>query len=140
MQLTLSSIADPAEAVVKFIAQDGVEGGRVETQTRNGLRMSAARFEVAREKNSLSGRVLAVRDGDWKLAMTYDAKRVELHQLTNDRAEAKDCAKEHPEIVERLSKLALEWKSTLPGEPNPECISKEQPKPKGKTAVNPLMP
>jgi N-acetylgalactosamine-6-sulfatase len=73
---------------------------------------------------------LAVRDGDWKLAMTYDAKRVELHQLINDRAEAKDSAKEHPEIVERLSKLALEWKAALPGKPNPECISKEQPKTK----------
>ena len=79
---------------------------------------------------------LAVRDGDWKLAMTYDGKRVELHQLTNDRAEAKDCAKEHPEIVERLSKLALEWKSTLPEKPNPECISKEQPKTKGNPAPN----
>jgi len=68
---------------------------------------------------------LAVRDGDWKLAMTYDAKRVELHQLINDRAEAKDSSKEHPEIVARLSKLALDWKATLPEKPNPDCISKE---------------
>jgi predicted Zn-dependent protease len=64
MQLTLSSVADPADAVAKFIAQEGVEGGRVETETRNGLRMSTARFEVARDQNSLSGRVLAVRDGE----------------------------------------------------------------------------
>lgn len=69
---------------------------------------------------------LAVRDGDWKLAMTYDAKRVELHQLINDRAEAKDQSKAHPEIVERLSKLLLAWKATLPEKPNPECISKAQ--------------
>ena len=75
---------------------------------------------------------LAVREGDWKLAMTYDAKRVELHQLGNDRAEAKDLSKVHPEIVARLSKLALEWKATLPEKPNPGCISKEaqQPAPK----------
>jgi N-acetylgalactosamine-6-sulfatase len=65
--------------------------------------------------------------------MTEDAKRVELHQLVNDRAEAKDVAKEHPEIVARLSKLVLDWKATLPEKPNPECISKEQPKTKAKS-------
>jgi N-acetylgalactosamine-6-sulfatase len=68
---------------------------------------------------------LAVRDGDWKLVMTDDAKRVELHRLTDDRAEAADVAKEHPEIVARLTKLALDWKATLPKAPNPECLSKQ---------------
>lgn len=66
---------------------------------------------------------LAVREGDWKLAMTYDAARVELHQLANDRAEAKNVAKEHPEIVARLSRLALDWKATLPATPDPSCIA-----------------
>ena len=66
---------------------------------------------------------LAVREGDWKLAMTGDAKRVELHRLTDDRAEAADVAKDHPEVVARLSKLALEWKATLPEKPNPECLT-----------------
>ena len=65
---------------------------------------------------------LAVRDGDWKLVMTSDASRVELHQLRDDRAETKDCARDHPEVVERLSKLLLEWRATLPEEPNPECV------------------
>lgn len=64
---------------------------------------------------------LAVREGDWKLAMTDDAKRVELHRLTEDRAEAADVAKDHPDIVARLSKVALEWKATLPAKPNPDC-------------------
>jgi N-acetylgalactosamine-6-sulfatase len=67
---------------------------------------------------------LAVREGDWKLAITYDASRVELHQLINDRAEAQDVSHEHPDIVTRLSKLALAWKASLPGKPDPECISK----------------
>ena len=66
---------------------------------------------------------LAVREGDWKLAMTADGARVELHRLTEDRAEAKDVAKEHPDIVARLKKLALAWKATLPAKPNPECLS-----------------
>ena len=46
--------------------------------------------------------------------MTDDAKRVELHHLTDDRAEATDVAKDHPDIVARLTKLALDWKATLP--------------------------
>ncbi len=66
---------------------------------------------------------LAVRDGNWKLVMTDDVQRVELHDLSNDRAEALDVAKDHPAIVARLSKLALEWKATLPEKPNPECIT-----------------
>ena len=66
---------------------------------------------------------LAVREGDWKLAMTYDAQRVELHQLIDDRAEAKDSSKDHPEVVARLTKLARDWKATLPEEPDPDCIS-----------------
>jgi N-acetylgalactosamine-6-sulfatase len=68
---------------------------------------------------------LAVREGDWKLTLTDDAKRVELHHLINDRAEAADVAKDHPDIVARLTKLALDWKATLPDKPNPECITKE---------------
>lgn len=75
---------------------------------------------------------LAVRDREWKLLMTDDAKRFELHRLTDDRTEARDVSKEYPEIVERLSKLALDWKATLPPNPNPECISKTEPQMKGK--------
>ena len=68
---------------------------------------------------------LAVRDGDWKLVMTDDAKRVELHHLAHDRAEATNVAKDHPDIVVRLSKMVLDWKATLPTAPNPECRSKQ---------------
>ena len=64
---------------------------------------------------------LAVRDGDWKLVMTYDATRVELHDLRSDRAEEKDVAAYHPEIVTRLSKLARDWKATLPVHSDPAC-------------------
>jgi len=68
---------------------------------------------------------LAVREGNWKLVMTEDTKRFELHQLMDDRAEATDLAKNHPDIVARMITLALEWKATLPTAPNPECLSKQ---------------
>ena len=69
---------------------------------------------------------LAVRDGDWKLLMTYGAERVELHDLHSDRAEdaGKDESQAHPEIVARLSKLALEWHATLPTEVDRSCVSR----------------
>ena len=66
---------------------------------------------------------LAVREGDWKLTLTADATRAELYNLAKDRAEAKNVANEHPEIVSRLKKLVLEWKATLPAAPDPTCIS-----------------
>jgi N-acetylgalactosamine-6-sulfatase len=66
---------------------------------------------------------LVVRDGDWKLALD-DAKRAELFDLAKDRAEATNVAKDHPEIVVRLTKLALAWKGTLPEKLNPACVSK----------------
>jgi N-acetylgalactosamine-6-sulfatase len=68
---------------------------------------------------------LAVREGDWKLLLTDDGKRVELHHLSRDRAESEDVSNDHPDIVARLSKMAIEWKATLPTAPNPECISKQ---------------
>ncbi|EMI43313.1 sulfatase-like hydrolase/transferase [Rhodopirellula sp. SWK7] len=71
---------------------------------------------------------LAVRDGDWKLVTTYDGQRVELHNMKTDRAEdiAKDQSKEHPELVSRLTKMALDWKATLPTKANPTCLSSEK--------------
>ena len=71
---------------------------------------------------------LAVRDGDWKLLMTEDAQRVELHSLKTDRAEAagKDLSKTYPEIVARLTKMALDWKKTLPTTVDPNCVGSNQ--------------
>ena len=66
---------------------------------------------------------LAVRDGDWKLVLTEGAKRVELFHLQKDRSETMDVAKNHPEIVARLSELSLKWSNSLPDKPNPNCIA-----------------
>ena len=78
---------------------------------------------------------LAVRDGDWKLVLDSDAKRVELHRLTEDRAESENMAGAHPDIVARLSKLAMEWKATLPSKPDPACIGPDAPAPDKKQAT-----
>lgn len=66
---------------------------------------------------------LAVREGDWKLLMNRDATRVSLHRLDADRRETMDASADNPAIVTRLSKLALDWKGTLPSSVNPSCVS-----------------
>ncbi len=83
---------------------------------------------------------LAVRDGDWKLVMMDDTKRVELHHLTHDRTEAMDVSKDHPEIVARLTKLALEWKATLPTKPNPECLTSQSTAERPKAKASKVTP
>jgi arylsulfatase A-like enzyme len=72
---------------------------------------------------------LAVREGDWKLVFTDDSKRLELHRLKDDRAESVNVADDYPDVVARLTKLALNWKATLPEKPNSECVSTSNPAP-----------
>jgi N-acetylgalactosamine-6-sulfatase len=82
---------------------------------------------------------LAVRDGDWKLVTTYDGSRVALHDLATDRAERTDVAKQQPAVVARLSKLALDWKASLPAAPDPACIAKvkeAKPAPRRATGIS----
>jgi N-acetylgalactosamine-6-sulfatase len=67
---------------------------------------------------------IAVREGDWKLVLPKHGRRAELYNIPADRAEAKDVAQGHPEIVARLTKLAQDWQATLPTQPDRACISK----------------
>lgn len=67
---------------------------------------------------------LAVREGNWKLYLTLDDGRIELHQLATDRTETRNVAAEHADVVERLRALAFAWRATLPNKPDPACVSK----------------
>ncbi|MCA9270579.1 MAG: sulfatase-like hydrolase/transferase [Planctomycetales bacterium] len=79
---------------------------------------------------------MAVRDGDWKLVLGADAKRAELYRLTDDRAESKDVARQHADVVARLTRLALDWRAKLPAKPDPACISSDRDDPKAATPDN----
>jgi arylsulfatase A-like enzyme len=57
---------------------------------------------------------VAVRDGDWKLLVHADGKGAELYDLAADPNETKNRAADHPDVVKRLTDLALEWRKTLP--------------------------
>lgn len=66
---------------------------------------------------------LGVREGQWRLLMTYDAQRVELYDTYTDWAESRNLADERPDLTQRLVKAALDWKKTLPTEADPTCIA-----------------
>ena len=75
---------------------------------------------------------VAVRDGKWKLLTNLDRSRVELYDIPSDPAETTNLAAANPDVVERLARLALDWKATLPpGEerPLPRPKAKSQPAP-----------
>ncbi len=66
---------------------------------------------------------LGVRDSHWKLLMTNDQKRIELYRHPQDRSETNNLAEKHPDIVKKLSKMALIWQKTLPSDPPVDCFS-----------------
>ncbi|MBI1375006.1 MAG: sulfatase-like hydrolase/transferase [Phycisphaera sp.] len=66
---------------------------------------------------------LAVRDAQWKLVMNNDGSRMELYDLTADRAQASDLAKANPQVVQRLAAEALAWQKTLPTAPPQNALS-----------------
>ena len=52
---------------------------------------------------------LAVRHGMWKLLCDYDGARPELYDVVYDAGESKNLATSHPEHVERLTKMVMDW-------------------------------
>jgi predicted Zn-dependent protease len=75
IQLTLAEDAEPGAAVQRFIGQEGVEGGRIQSTRVNGLSASWAPFEVASEQNPLVGRVVCIRHGQNTFQIMALAKR-----------------------------------------------------------------
>ena len=57
---------------------------------------------------------LSVRDGDWKLLIDEDGGRPQLYDLSNDIGEKHNLAGHYPQIVERLKKMVLDWRQSLP--------------------------
>ncbi len=74
--------------------------------------------------------ILAIREGDWKLLLNPDRRRVELYHLPTDPMEVNNRATEEPTIVERLAEQVLAWQATLPKGPmDPDAGSNAYPFP-----------
>lgn len=57
---------------------------------------------------------IAVREGEWKLLVNRDSTNVMLYNLYDNQRENMEVSARYPEITNRLKKMALEWRSTLP--------------------------
>lgn len=68
----------------------------------------------------------AVREGDWKLLVNEEPSRIELYDLSKDRSESTDLARQQPDRVEHLKSLIENWRASLPAEIPRDCISKKR--------------
>ena len=57
---------------------------------------------------------VAVRDGNWKLLINADGTGAELYDLNPDSAETTNLATKETAVVDRLSRVALNWRKELP--------------------------
>ena len=57
---------------------------------------------------------LAVRDGKWKLLVNADGTGTELYDVAADPTEAADASAANPDVVRRLSAMAVGWRRSLP--------------------------
>ncbi|MFK7736662.1 MAG: sulfatase-like hydrolase/transferase [Pirellulaceae bacterium] len=57
---------------------------------------------------------LAVRSGSWKLLCEYDGSAAELYDLEKDASESMNVADDYPEVVRGLTKLVIDWHSSMP--------------------------
>lgn len=57
---------------------------------------------------------VAVREGDWKLLVNADGSGTELYDLAADPNETANVAEGHAAIVKRLTRLAMDWRRSLP--------------------------
>lgn len=54
---------------------------------------------------------LAVREGRWKLFMNPDGSGIELYDIVRNSLEVDNLADTHPDVVQRLSRMLLKWRS-----------------------------
>ena len=71
-----------------------------------------ARFLYPQAMGDRSPRV-AVRAGHWRLLLNADGSACELYDLAADPAEAVNRAEREPEVVQGMSRAALEWRPSL---------------------------
>ena len=65
---------------------------------------------------------LALRSGHWKFFCEYDGTILQLYNLKTDRAETKNLAAQHPDLVAKFTKSCITWHKSLPPDNGPKLI------------------
>ena len=65
----------------------------------------------------------SIREGDWKLYANAEVSRIELYDLSNDRAETTELSNDYPIVTTRMKAQLLNWIDSLPTSPDPACVS-----------------
>ncbi len=81
-------------------------------------------FRVQGPEDGYMPPALAVRDGAWKLFVDHQGGRAELYNIAESPDESRDVAKDHPDIVKRMTELAMNWHQSLPASPARETLIK----------------
>jgi arylsulfatase A-like enzyme len=84
-------------------------GRKPSPEGTNGLRA----FPYPPEPQARSPNV-AMREGDWKLLINADGSDSELYDLSTDPNESRNLAAAKPDLTARLSRIALDWRKSLP--------------------------
>jgi N-acetylgalactosamine-6-sulfatase len=114
---TICSLAGvPLKPDMKLDGQDMSEAFRGKPTRRFSPLLWEWRFSIFGDTTNRSP-ILAIRDGNWKLLMNPDRSRVELYDIPKDPTEVDNLAQANPQVVERLSEIALDWQKTLPPGP-----------------------
>ncbi|MEE2990399.1 MAG: sulfatase/phosphatase domain-containing protein, partial [Planctomycetota bacterium] len=97
---------------------DGEALPRVLLGTSRSSRAAPIFFRRPPDRDSFYGVAdlpdLAVRDGRWKLLCEYDGSNPLLYDLALDASEAKNLARDEPEVVTRLSQSLIAWHKSMP--------------------------
>ena len=70
----------------------------------------------------------ALRDNQWKLLVDSDGKHVELYRPIDDPEERHNLADLHPDVVDRLKPIVLQWQKTLPSDSKNDQVNRESGK------------
>jgi arylsulfatase A-like enzyme len=84
-------------------------------------------WEYGRNENSFSYPAagdrspnVAMMEGHWKLLVNANGSGAELYDLASDPQEANNLAGVKPDVTQRLSRLALQWRNSVPGGASPD--------------------
>ena len=111
--LKMAGVAVPADTVFDGEDFSSVILGKTTTQERKApLFWRRPPDWSGPQNNPLPD--LAMRDGNWKFLVQFDGSRPQLYDFSKDVSESNNLAGQQPELVEKYTKMLLDWNKQFP--------------------------